>query len=584
MTPRRLKSLTERQQIRYLQQQAASSSYDGTRSETDIDKENVPLGYRTSAPVDEAATLGCLLESTEPPLCWIARREVPTMGSIVAVHAHPGNDASASPRWYRARITKVLLHRKKTKSRAKNSKGSVQAKYDIDGSLDYLQWPDHDNIRLVRMAPKNSKKSKKQHTRPHLVFGSRGSGGGGCGCERTTGVSDWDTITSVSGGRCVLSGVVAIVTPSAASMDSLARDAALPLDGDFHFMACSRRSGEAMAETWLASYKKIADVLLPAMRGRNHLFHITYARDTTTLVVLNAAQDECVGGVTFRLLRAGRAVVADVLSMAVAQRGGVCGRGLGTRLVNLLKNVTIHEARRLAAASPSPANPMRCYIVTQAENLPKATNFWRKMRLQPGRVAEHVTQHLHQADPDKVAMYDCATDMLTELFLGENPEADDRNFVQPRASARAQMVPTPPPPSASEVVAAGPAVESTDAGEEAGSTPPVRRRSSARSGAGGVGAEATKSSTSSSYASKMGGEEAVEEAASKQEQSDFDEDGAVALERALARLSLGDDAAAAAGTSAIEPRKLSRALARLQTSTVRGVHSTLSSRRSRSGR
>jgi hypothetical protein len=100
----------------------------------------------------------------------------------------------------------------------------------------------------------------------------------------------------------------------------------------------------------LAAYKRVADVLLPAMRGRNHLYHTTYAKDTTTIVVLHpeethqqqqqqqqqqrplraagaagaarkgagAGEAVVVGGITFRVVRAGGgAIVIDVLTLYV---------------------------------------------------------------------------------------------------------------------------------------------------------------------------------------------------------------------------------------------------------------------------
>ena len=71
------------------------------------------------------------------------------------------------------------------------------------------------------------------------------------------------------------------------------------------------------------------------------------------------------GGVTFRLVRSGAALIADVLTLSVAQRSSVCGRGLGTRLINIVKHAVVEEASR----DPTITN---CFIVTEAETLPKA--------------------------------------------------------------------------------------------------------------------------------------------------------------------------------------------------------------------
>ena len=455
-----LGALTERQQIMYLQRQAATG-----------DKENVPTplaraavtpkSVRAACKVDDdvsdAVRFGCASASASPPRCWIARRDVPRVGSIVAIHAHPENDASMAPLWYRARISKVV-RRGKPKKSGKSSRGQVAATYDVDGSRDYLLWPDHENIRLVRMAPPPTSARRKKTSGGATHDAAAAAVAFGCRCDHRSGAPiDWAPLTS-SAGRCVLSGTVHIIAPNAASMAALSRDAAF--DPAFTFAGCSRRDGAALSEARLAAYKRIADKLLPAMRGHNHLFHITFASDTTTLVVLHHASDSSsgahdvdatatarasesavVGGITFRLLRAGRTVIADVLTLAVAQRSGVCGRGLGTRLVNLCKRVALAEAERLDDAAPSPTAPMRCYVVTQAENLPQATNFWAKMRLRAGIVADHMASHMHQATPDKAPMYDCATTMFCELAL----RAKKANFVAPSASARAQLLPSPPP-------------------------------------------------------------------------------------------------------------------------------------------
>ena len=74
---------------------------------------------------------------------------------------------------------------------------------------------------------------------------------------------------------------------------------------------------------------------------------------------------DVLGGVTFRLLRSGTALVADVLTLSVAQRPEVCGRGLGTRLVNVVKRALVEEAARDPTVT-------HCFIVAEAENMPKA--------------------------------------------------------------------------------------------------------------------------------------------------------------------------------------------------------------------
>ena len=512
-----LRALTERQQIMYLQRQAAVDNKENVPTPRGRSAD-APKSARASCKVDDdeldVVRLGCAEVSSSPPACWIARREVPSVGSIVAVHAHPDNDAAKAPLWYRARISKVVRHCKPKKSRAnvRCRRGQVAATYDVDGSLDYLLWPDHENIRLVRMAPHSARRKKASGGATHDAPAAAVAFGGAA--------IDWAPLTS-SAGRCVLSGTVHIIAPSAASMAALSRNA---LDPAFTFAGCSRRDGATLSEARLAAYKRIADKLLPAMRGHNHLFHITFASDTTTLVVLqhascsgdedakaSASASSVVGGLTFRLLRAGRAVIADVLTLAVAQRSGVCGRGLGTRLVNLCKRVALAEAERLDEAAPSPTSPMRCYVVTQAENLPKATNFWRKMSLQAGVVADHMASHMHQATPDKAPMYDCATTMFCELEVHpETAAAREANFVAPSASARAQLLPTPP---VRDAEAGGPEVQTPSGSGQAGRRAVLRaRKASSKESSSDAGelqhamdALRIGSSSSSSSSSSSGG-------------------------------------------------------------------------------
>ena len=123
----------------------------------------------------------------------------------------------------------------------------------------------------------------------------------------------------------------------------------------------------------LAAYKRVADVLLPAMRGRNHLYHTTYAKDTTTIVVLHPEERAAgaagagagvktgagtgeavvVGGITFRVVRAGGgAIVIDVLTLYVNRlfrgvnrlfRAGQyrCRRAYTVRVVVQLSRATV---------------------------------------------------------------------------------------------------------------------------------------------------------------------------------------------------------------------------------------------------
>ena len=73
-----------------------------------------------------------------------------------------------------------------------------------------------------------------------------------------------------------------------------------------------RSSRNAADVDRLYDYKDIADALLPAMRGRNCLYNATFAKTSTTFVAVNAGG--VLGGCTFRLIRTGDCVVADVIT------------------------------------------------------------------------------------------------------------------------------------------------------------------------------------------------------------------------------------------------------------------------------
>ena len=94
----------------------------------------------------------------------------------------------------------------------------------------------------------------------------------------------------------------------------------------------------------LDSYKKLASDLLPALRNRSHLHNLTFSKTSTTLVMTRAeaqggnGTDEAIGGVTFRMYKAGTdAVILDVLTLCTKQSKSICGHGYGTRMVNFLK-------------------------------------------------------------------------------------------------------------------------------------------------------------------------------------------------------------------------------------------------------
>lgn len=162
-----------------------------------------------------------------------------------------------------------------------------------------------------------------------------------------------------------------------------------------------------------------------------------------------------------------------MLTLAVAQLPGVCGQGFGTRLVNLMKTLLQQQGRALEAKRMAnrgetskaaaggkavagsqeakgrgvsivpPGNQVRCFMLTQADEGPKALNFWLKQKLSEGESAKHVLQTIHAADPKKNVWYDHATPMLCELNLLTTGTC---GFVLPTSSPRAQTNITMPLP------------------------------------------------------------------------------------------------------------------------------------------
>ena len=55
------------------------------------------------------------------------------------------------------------------------------------------------------------------------------------------------------------------------------------------------------------------------------------------------------------------------------------------------------------------------FLITQADEGPKALNFWLKQRLSEGGAAKKALQCIHEADPKKTVWYDHATPMLCEV-------------------------------------------------------------------------------------------------------------------------------------------------------------------------
>lgn len=139
-------------------------------------------------------------------------------------------------------------------------------------------------------------------------------------------------------------------------------------------------------------YKMLCDVLLPELRTRSHLYNLIYRHRSNGSLVI--CEDGIVlGGTTFRLIHgkpqqgiAGHSLILEVLLLAVDQRAGVCGRGHGTRLVNVLKALAIQRAKEMNATA---------YLLTQADLGLQARTFWARQQLRESPDAMQAVQQLH---------------------------------------------------------------------------------------------------------------------------------------------------------------------------------------------
>ena len=127
-----------------------------------------------------------------------------------------------------------------------------------------------------------------------------------------------------------------------------------------------------------------------------------------------------IAGATFRMFRAGtEALILDVLTLAVKQEPDVCGRGYGTMMCNILKSLVMEEMKLLTETEKllgdGPVGKLHCFLLTQADEGPKALNFWLKQRLSEGVAAKTVLEFVHEADPKKNVWYDHSTPMLCEI-------------------------------------------------------------------------------------------------------------------------------------------------------------------------
>ena len=62
-----------------------------------------------------------------------------------------------------------------------------------------------------------------------------------------------------------------------------------------------------------------------------------------------------------------------------------------------------------------PVGKLHCFLLTQADEGPKALNFWLKQRLSEGAAAKTALEFVHEADPKKNVWYDHSTPMLCEI-------------------------------------------------------------------------------------------------------------------------------------------------------------------------
>ena len=130
--------------------------------------------------------------------------------------------------------------------------------------------------------------------------------------------------------------------------------------------------------------------------------------------------DDVIAGATFRMFRAGtEALILDVLTLAVKQEPDVCGRGYGTMMCNILKSLVMEEMKLLTETEKllgdGPVGKLHCFLLTQADEGPKALNFWLKQRLSEGVAAKTALEFVHEADPKKNVWYDHSTPMLCEI-------------------------------------------------------------------------------------------------------------------------------------------------------------------------
>jgi hypothetical protein len=173
--------------------------------------------------------------------------------------------------------------------------------------------------------------------------------------------------------------------------------------------ATARAPTTTAAKTALQDYKRLCDVLLPALRARSHLFNLIYRHRANHSLVLRHA-GRVLGGATFHIVLApdGSTLVLEVLLLCVEQREGVCGKGHGTRLINAAKALLLEQA------SLQRARPL---MLTQCDIGLQARLFWTRQRLRACDEASRLVRTLHDCGGGHL-VYDHTVAMSVELQPG----------------------------------------------------------------------------------------------------------------------------------------------------------------------
>jgi hypothetical protein len=142
--------------------------------------------------------------------------------------------------------------------------------------------------------------------------------------------------------------------------------------------------------------------------------------------------------------------------------------------------VTIHryllsEGRKLQDEFKHGTFPVKCFLLTQADEGPKALNFWLKQALTQGECAKSAMEAMHNANPKQNVWYNNATPMMCELH-GKTLRVEEG------ASERAQHVPAAATAPTADEDKVGTVTRSTRGSKEAPvpATPQTRRQGAAR--------------------------------------------------------------------------------------------------------